>query len=271
MGIIIGYVTNLQYDGLEPLLAEMNQKYDVRKFYNEAATFKDITETLPPESVIIWRMLNAQNSKTKQLAEKLAEEGYILINSHTATTNADDKLETFKILSNHKIPTIPTWECAAGVNIPENHIVKPRFGMKGENVLFGNITLEKIFEPTSVKALAEADCEWVMQPYIPESSRWLRVLVVNGEPIVAYRRIPPQGRNIANVSQGARREYVKLDSKVAKIATRAAETLNLTIAGIDITHAPHLVVEANSVPAIPEEAAGKFSKEMLKHFSQTID
>ena len=271
METIIGYVTTSTRDSVKPLLSEINKKYNLQKFYEEEATFKNITSSLPPKSIILWRMLNTKDFKVKNLAEKLTEEGYILINSYDATKKADDKLETFKILSEHKIPTIPTWECAAGVNIPDNHIVKPRFGMKGENILFGQITREKIFEPASAKALAAENYDWIMQPYVPESHKWLRVLIVNGEPIVAYKRIPPQGRNIANVNQGAKLEYVKLDESITKIAIKTAKTLNLTIAGIDLTHAPHLVVEANSVPAVPEAAAERFSKETLKYLSQIIN
>jgi gamma-F420-2:alpha-L-glutamate ligase len=268
--VTIGYISNFK-DNLKGLLNELDKTYNVETFYKDEANFKNIVDKLPPESIILWRMLETKEIKTKSLAERLTAEGYILINLYSATKKANDKLETFNILSEAKIPTIPTWECAAGVSIPENHIVKPRFGMKGENILFGKITREKIFEPVSAKALAPENYDWIMQPYVPESNKWLRVLIVNGEAIVAYRRIPPQGRNVANVNQGAKKEYIKLEDSITKIAVKTATTLGLTVAGIDMTHEPYLVVEANSVPSVPDEAVERFSKEVKKYLSQIIN
>jgi glutathione synthase/RimK-type ligase-like ATP-grasp enzyme len=265
----IGYVNNF-HDNLNTLISGLKKEYDVKTFYGEQASIKNITEQLAPGSIILWRMLEGKENKLKHLGEKLSEEGYLMINPYSSTRQSDDKLEAFKIFSQHKIPTIPTWECAAGVNIPDNHIVKPRFGLKGKNVLFGDITVENISEPASKKALASDNYDWIMQPYIPESHQWLRVLIVDGNPIVAYKRVPPQGRNIANVTQGAKRVYVPLDEKITSIAARAAKTLNLTIAGVDITHAPHLIVEANSVPSIPNEAVEKFAEETIKYVQKTL-
>lgn len=266
--LTVGYITNSSRDSFKPLLTEMSKTYNIEKFHKEEATFQNIKETLPPKSIILWRILNANQTKAKNLAEKLTEEGHILINPYYATQQSEDKLKTFNILSEHKIPTIPTWECAAGVRIPDNHIVKPRFGTKGENILFGNITHEKIFEPVSSNALSTETYDWIMQPYIPQSNKWLRVLIVNGEPIVAYKRIPPEGRNIANVHQGARREYVKINDNLARVAIKTAKVLGLTIAGIDLTHDPYLVVEANSVPSVPEEAAEKFTESTIKYLAE---
>jgi glutathione synthase/RimK-type ligase-like ATP-grasp enzyme len=251
----VGYVYNFEDTNKQIVESLKNiDGFNVIPLHSETITVKQIIETIPEGSVIIWRVLpDHAQGKIRAIAE-LEEKGYTVINSAEATETANDKLLAYKKLLEHKTPTIPTWECAAGVQIPVNHIVKPRFGLKGENILYGENTVETILEAPTSKAVAPNVQNWIMQPYIPASEKWLRVLVVNGEPIVAYRRVPKKGSNIANVSQGATRQIVELTNSLKTIAVHATKNVGLHISGVDITHEPHLIVEVNSVPAIPEFA-----------------
>jgi len=261
----IGYVTNF-HDNFKPLLKELKNHHHVETFYNDEITVSNIEEKLPTHSTILWRALSPYGSKQDRIMEELSEK-YTIINTHEAHMLAGDKLATEQTLNKYKIPAIPTWECAAGVNIPTNHIVKPRYGMKGENILYGENTIEPLNEPVTRKALSDGASKWIMQPYIAESSKWLRILVINGEPVISYRRVPPPGRNIANVNQGATKEYVTPPKDAIELAVTAARKTGLTIAGVDITHKPHMIVELNSVPAIPDKALDDVAKILTKKLS----
>ena len=76
--LTVGYITNSSRDSFKPLLTEMSKTYNIEKLHKEEATFQNIKETLPPKSIILWRILNANQTKAKNLAEKLTEEGHIL-------------------------------------------------------------------------------------------------------------------------------------------------------------------------------------------------
>jgi ribosomal protein S6--L-glutamate ligase len=251
-------------DGLAPLLAELSKNFTIVKLGKEDLRFDNIISQLPEGSLVFWRLVGEDHVRNANLAERLTKYGYKLVNSLDATTKANDKFLSYEILSEKGIPSIPTWVCAPGVKIPTNHIVKPRFGAKGVDVLFGEITTDKVYEPVSSLALSNDTTDWIMQPYVPDSSDWLRVIVVNGKAVSAYKRIPPEGKNIANVHQGATREYVNVEPDLAALAVKTADALGLTIAGIDITNKPYLIVEANSVPAIPEKAEQDFVQEAVK-------
>jgi glutathione synthase/RimK-type ligase-like ATP-grasp enzyme len=251
-------------DGLAPLLSELSKNFTIIKLGKEDLRFDNIVSQLPEGSVIFWRLVGEDHIRNANLAERLTKHGYKLVNSLDATTKANDKFLSYEILSEKGIPSIPTWVCAPGVKIPENHIVKPRFGAKGVDVLFGEITVDKVYEPVSNHALSENTGDWIMQPYVPDSGDWLRVIVVNGKAVSAYKRIPPEGKNIANVHQGATREYVNIEPDLAVLAVKTADALGLTISGIDITNKPYLIVEANSVPAIPQKAEREFVGEAVK-------
>lgn len=265
--IHVGFVYNFD-DTNEQLIQQLNadKNITVHPILADKPTVKQITETIPAGSIIIWRILPENTHSQHSPVAELETQGYVVINSHNAATTADDKLTTHDILTQHKIPTIPTWECAAGATIPKNHIVKPRRGLKGKHVLYGENTIETINEPVKTKALAAEVNSWIMQPYIPSSEKWLRVLVINGETVAAYRRVPVTGRNIANVNQGATREQVEITPSIKKLAEKTAKTLNLTFTGLDITHHPHIIVEANSIPAVPEFAV----KLTVQHLTKLI-
>lgn len=251
-------------DGLAPMLTELSKNFTIVKLGKEDLRFDSIVSQLPEGSIIFWRLVGEDHIKNTHLADRLTKHGCQLVNSLDATTKANDKFLSYEVLSEKGILSIPTWVCAPGVKIPENHIVKPRFGAKGVDVLFGEITIDKVYEPVSSHALSESTSDWIMQPYVPDSSQWLRVIVINGKAVSAYKRIPPEGKNIANVHQGATREYVKVEPDLAALAVKTADALGLNIAGIDITNKPYLIVEANSVPAIPEKAEQDFVQEAVK-------
>ena len=242
----------------EPILLNVLQQLtEVVPIFSEDISFERIKQTLPAGSYIIWRVLSESTSRnTADIKKQLEDSGYFLINKASNAIPSKDKFETFRALSAAGIPTISTREISEGSLIPKNHIVKPRFGMKGDSILFGEIDIEAIpDEPTEKVPNEPISREWILQPYIPDSKNWWRVLIVNQQIISAYRRIPSSNSVISNVSKGATRRFDSPDKKVMNLALEVASLSGLDICGIDITSYPYMVVEINAIPAIPFEVS----------------
>lgn len=125
--------------------------------------------------------------------------------------------------------------------------------------------------------LKENTCKikWLLfQEYIPNEYD-IRILVLGGKPAFAFKKIRNQQtaewRN--NVALGATKIDVPIDAvepEIKELAVKAAQAINLTIAGVDImvdtrTHKPY-ILEVNSGPEfIPgtSEAIVRFTKERL--------
>jgi ribosomal protein S6--L-glutamate ligase len=93
----------------------------------------------------------------------------------------------------------------------------------------------------------------LIQRFISESrGRDVRALVVGDQVIAAMRRIGIGDEFRSNVHRGGRTEPVELDEQSKKIAVRAAHTMGLRIAGVDMLEGADgpLVMEVNSSPGL---------------------
>lgn len=175
--------------------------------------------------------------------------GTKILNPRQAREHAEDKLATARTLHAVNIPTIPGTYATPGTPIPENHVAKPLTGRKGENILYWKTHTHIPYN------LGEQ--HWLIQPYIPNSHQWLRILIIGNIPVTAYTRTPAAGSEIANVSQGATRTFIPLNQireDTIETAIKASQRLGLTICGVDITNPEDeaaQIVELNSQPALP--------------------
>lgn len=88
----------------------------------------------------------------------------------------------------------------------------------------------------------------------------IRALVIGGNVTGAIRRHAPEGEFRANVHRGGTPESVDLTPKEKKIATKAARTIGLGIAGVDwiVTRNGPVILEVNATPGFKgfESATG---------------
>lgn len=264
-----GYVSSysplkLTPSGWKPvLLSALMDEAKVIPIYYDDSTFENIVKSLAAGSHIVWRLLSTDGSDINALKVSLEEAGYILINSSSAALSSKDKLLTFNKMVEAGVPAIPTVKIKSGEAIPLNHVVKPRSGMKGDSILFGVNDIEYIPDGFTEFVPFINNKKWILQPYVPDSKNWWRVLIVNQKVITAYKRVPTADTIIANVNKGASRQFDKPDKEMLEVALAAAQASGLTICGVDITSKPYQIVEVNSIPAIPKDFAKEAAKELI--------
>ncbi|MGC4252386.1 MAG: RimK family alpha-L-glutamate ligase [Sphingobium sp.] len=129
-------------------------------------------------------------------------------------------------------------------------IVKTLRGTRGTGVL-------KCEERSQFEDLAgllessEAKADFLLQHYVRSShGRDVRVLVIGGRVIAAMERRSASGHFKSNVSLGGTGVAYTPTSEMAELAARAADTLGLDVAGIDILFDEdgYRICEANSAP-----------------------
>ena len=94
---------------------------------------------------------------------------------------------------------------------------------------------------------------FLVQEYIKESKGSdLRCFVVGGRVVAAMRRTAASGDFRANIHAGGKGEIVELSKAEHDMAVKAAEILNLHIAGVDILQSDQgpLLLEVNSSPGL---------------------
>jgi tetrahydromethanopterin:alpha-L-glutamate ligase len=177
-------------------------------------------------------------------------------NSGRMIERSVDKAMTSFLLHRAGIPTPPTWvlrDAEIAKNIVEaelqqgNRVMnKPLFGSQGEGI-------RCLGKATDLLWIADNHGMYYLQRFIEcagEGFADYRVFVVNGRAVAMMRR---RGRSwLNNVSRGAHCEAVDVDPVLADIAVKAAKTLAMDYAGVDVIQnraGEHLVIEVNSIPA----------------------
>lgn len=113
-----------------------------------------------------------------------------------------------------------------------------------------------------IEAFRGLDANILVQEFIKEAQGAdLRCFVVGGRVVAAMRRQAAPGEFRSNLHRGGTAEKVKLTPEERTTAIRAAKTMGLNVAGVDMlrsTHGP-VVMEVNSSPGLEgiETATGK--------------
>ncbi|MBK0034394.1 30S ribosomal protein S6--L-glutamate ligase [Erwinia sp. S43] len=93
----------------------------------------------------------------------------------------------------------------------------------------------------------------LVQEFIKEAQgRDIRCLVIGGEVVAAIERVAKEGEFRSNLHRGGSARRVVIDDREREIAVRAAATLGLDVAGVDILRAERgpLVMEVNASPGL---------------------
>src|SRR5690606_4363434 len=104
-----------------------------------------------------------------------------------------------------------------------------------------------------IGAFRQMDANFIVQEYIKESAGSdVRAFVVGGKVVAAMRRTGAPGDFRSNLHRGGSAEAVKLTPKERSTAVRAAKTMGLNVAGVDILQSEEgpLVLEVNSSPGL---------------------
>ena len=203
-----------------------------------------------------------QVTKRLGVLHALRELGVPVYNDARAIERSVDKSMTSLLLHAAGVATPPTWATESAVEAQRivmresaaGHalVLKPLFGSQGKGLQLVGL-VDGVHRPLPPPDAAYGALAY-LQRFVPPAEQPgydFRVLVVGGRALTAMRRVSDHW--IHNVAQGARCVATELTPALARLAERAAETLAMDYAGVDIVPSPEadglLAIEVNGVAA----------------------
>lgn len=184
--------------------------------------------------------------------------GVFPLNTSQAITRSRDKLRALQLLSRKGLAMPVTGfahstkdidgllETVGGTPV----IVKLVEGTQG----LGVVLAETVQAAESViGAFRQLEANILVQEFISEASGAdIRAFVVGERVVAAMRRQAAPGEFRSNIHRGGKAERVRLTPEERSIAVRAARTLRLAVAGVDLLRSKHgpVVLEVNSSPGL---------------------
>lgn len=204
----------------------------------------------------LWGLGAAADEAYLKVVSVLNAHGVPVVNSLQCICLCRDKYQTYKALGLGGIPTPETY-LPSDISDPLSHpralgswVVKPRAGSKGQGVeritsLQGALDL--------ITGKGQASDAFLIQECVDESlGTDIRVLVLNGQAVVAARRVAMPGEFRANVDLGATAYLYDMDDRVRAIAVGAAHAVGGEFVGVDLLlkRTGPVVTEVNAAPEL---------------------
>lgn len=201
------------------------------------------------------------------LTRQFESMGVYTFNSSASITQSRDKLFSLQLLlqSGLDIPTTgfakspmdtsDLIEMVDGAPL----IVKLLEGTQGRGVVLAET---KKAAESVINAFKSLNANLLVQEFVKEAKgKDLRCFVIDGKVVAAIQREAAPGEFRANIHQGGTASVVKITPDEKRIAIKAAKTLGLKVAGVDIIRSAKgpLLLEVNSSPGLEgiETATGK--------------
>ncbi len=122
-----------------------------------------------------------------------------------------------------------------------------------------------------IGAFRQLDANILVQQYIKEAGGAdIRAFVVGGKVVAAMRRQGAPGEFRSNLHRGGHAEAIKLTASERSTAVRAAKSMGLSVAGVDMLQSAEgpMVLEVNSSPGLEgiEGASGVDIADLIVEF-----
>lgn len=207
--------------------------------------------------------------------------GVYTVNSADGIGRARDKLRSMQLLSQQGIG-LPTTVCAHSPDDTDDlvamlgdppHVLKLVEGTQGQGVVLAETHAASI---SLAEAFRGVKAHFLMQEFIREAKGSdLRAFVVGGKVVAAMRRQAREGEFRSNLHRGGSALRVKLSREERSAAIRAAATMGLGVAGVDLLRSDRgpLVLEVNSSPGLEgiEAASGiDVAGVVMEHIEQSV-
>lgn len=184
--------------------------------------------------------------------------GIYTLNDSQSISRSRDKLRSLQLLSR------------AGVGLPTTSFAHSTQDIDGLlDVVGGPPVVVKVLEGTQglgvvlaetkkaaesvISAFRQLDANILVQEYIKEArGADIRALVIGGKVVAAMKRQGAPGEFRSNLHRGGHAEGVKLTPAERATAVRAAKTMELNVAGVDLVRSDSgpMVLEVNSSPGL---------------------
>ncbi len=223
--------------------------------------------TLPQYDAIIPRIGASMTTYGMAVLRQFQSTGAWCLNDAEAIGASRDKLLAHQLLSRAEIGMPVT----AFANSPKD--TKDLVGLVGDAPVVlkllsstqgrGVVLAEtKKAAESLVDAFRGLDANFLVQSFVKEAAGAdVRCLVIGNRVVAAMKRQAADGEFRSNLHRGGAATEIKLTSEERKTAVRAARTLGLNMAGVDIlqSNAGPMVLEVNSSPGLEgiETATGK--------------
>ena len=216
---------------------------------------------------VIPRIGSKVTSYGSAILRQFEVSGVYSLNGSVAITRSRDKLRAHQLLARKNI-AMPITSYAHSANATEDLIkfvggapliVKVLSGTQGRGVLLAetNKAAESL-----INAFLNLEADFLVQEFIKEAGGSdIRCFVIGDKVFAAMKRQSADGDFRSNLHVGGRAEPIKLRPEERAIAVKAAKSLGLNVAGVDIVRSSHgpLVLEVNSSPGLEgiEKVTGK--------------
>ena len=222
---------------------------------------------LPAFDVVIPRIGASVTTYGTAVLRQFEMMGVYPLNESVAITRSRDKLRSLQLLSRKGIGLPITGYANKPSDIPDlidmvggpPLVVKLLEGTQGIGVVLAET--RKAAESV-IEAFMGLKADIMVQEYIGESGGAdIRCFVIGDKVIAAMQRQAAPGEFRSNLHRGGTASLVRLSPAERATAVRAAKTMGLNVAGVDILRSNHgpLVMEVNSSPGLEgiETATGK--------------
>lgn len=184
--------------------------------------------------------------------------GVYSLNESTAIARSRDKLRSMQLLAR------------AGIGMPVTGVARSTKDIDGVlDIVGGPPVVVKLIQGTQgigvvlaetrkaaesvLMAFQQFEGNMLVQEFIQEAhGSDIRAFVVGRRVVAAMRRQAPEGEFRSNIHRGGTANRVKLNPEERTTAVRAARTMGLSVAGVDLLRSSHgpVVLEVNSSPGL---------------------
>lgn len=226
--------------------------------------------------VVIPRVGTSSMPQCLALLRQFEKRGIPTVNSAASIVASKDKFHAHQIMATAGLPVPRTFttrneeridaivERLGGPPI----IIKINQGTQGLGVIVAG-SIEAVRSTT--QTLWSLDQELMFQEYVAESAgRDIRLIVAGDYVVGGMRRHAPEGEFRANLHRGGTSTAFDYTDEMAEIAVKAARSLSLDVAGIDMLESNRgpLLLEANASPGLQGiESATNFdiARAIIRH------
>ncbi|KTC66564.1 glutathione synthase, ribosomal protein S6 modification protein [Legionella adelaidensis] len=237
-------------------------------------------EPLPYFDAVIPRIGASNTFYGTAVLRHMETMGMYALNASIAISRSRDKFRSLQLLARKGVP-MPLTSFAQSPDDTEDLIrmvggaplvIKLLEGTQGKGVFLADSHQSAV---SIINAFKEMHVNILVQEFIEESRGTdIRCLVIGDKVVAAIRREAKEGEFRANVHQGGKAHKVKLTAEERNISIKAAKTMGLKVAGVDILRSNKgpMVLEINSSPGLEAiekttqiNIAGKIIQYIEKH------
>ena len=215
-------------------------------------------ESLTGVDAIIPRIGASVTEYGSAIVRQFETQGVFTTTPSLALTRARDKLRSLQLLARDRVAIPHTLFARRASDLDDllerlggpPVVIKLLEGTQGVGVVLAET---KKAAKSVLQAFEGLKADVIVQEFIKEAKGAdLRVIVVGGRVVAAMRRVGAPGEFRANVHQGGTAEKVTLTQRERRLAVKAAKSLGLEVAGVDMLRSERgpLVIEVNASPGL---------------------